>query len=410
MNRTNHTNSRTARLAALTLGLGAALSLTLPTHARAGEEATPARAQAEARVAELTKAGPAGDTTSAFKLALDLEAKGYRDLAAKAYEIVVGLDSEHLAARRALGYERVGGGRVGSAWFTGDDLQRAKGFVRHQERWMTSEEFAAATRPQREAAEQKAGEDKVRVELTRIASQDPDLVLRAVRALGGMEARFKLAPLAEALRCEPPALRVFAAEELARLDDPLAAPALLKRAIYDPDAQARKAMALALKQLALPGTVAPLARALASQHSDTRVRAAQALGLLGDQAAMGVVIARWEARSGNFPNVYLAQVRQISYIQDFDVEVAQTSFIADPIVGVLQEGVVQSFRILATEQTFYTVERLAYHDALRNLAGTDMGDNAKAWSGFWHENKDRLRRESDERYAAAARERAAARK
>ena len=404
-----------SRLSLHTLALAASVVLLVAGRARAGDDLTPARVEAEARVAELTKAGPAGDATAAYKLALDLEAKGYRDLAAKAYEIVVGLDSEHLAARRALGYERIGGGRIGGAWFQGDDLQRAKGFVRHQERWMTSEEFAAATRPQREAAEQKAGENKVRVELTRIASQDgasqdPDLVLRAVRALGGMEARFKLAPLAEALRCEPPALRVFAAEELARLDDPLAAPALLKRAIYDPDAKARAAMALALKQLALPGTVAPLARALASQHSDTRVRAAQALGLLGDQAAMGVVIARWEARSGNFPNVYLAQVKQISYIQDFDVEVAQTSFIADPIVGVLQEGVVQSFRILATEQTFYTVERLAYHDALQNLAGTDMGDNAKAWSGFWREHKDRLLRESDERYAAAARERAAARK
>jgi hypothetical protein len=398
--------SRTlSRLRLPALALVAVVVLLVAGRAGAGEDSSPARAEAEARVAELAKAGPAADAVAAYKLALDLEAKGYRDLAAKAYEIVVGLEPEHLAARRALGYERVGG-----AWFQGDDLQRAKGFVRHEARWMTSEEFAAATRPQREAAEQKAGEDKVRVELTRIASQDPDLVLRATRALGGMEARFKLAPLAEALRCEPPALRVFAAEELARLDDPLAAPALLKRAIYDPDAKARQAMALALKQLALPSTVAPLARALASQHSDTRVRAAEALGLLGDQAAMGVVIARWEARSGNFPNVYFAQVKQISYIQDFDVEVAQTSFIADPIVGVLQEGVVQSFRILATEQTFYTVERLAYHDALQNLAGTDLGDNAKAWAGFWHENKDRLRRESDERYAAAARERAAARK
>ena len=42
-----------------------------------------------------------------------------------------------------------------------------------------------------------------------------------------------VAPLAKALRCEPSSLRIFAAQELARLRDPLAAPALMKRAIYD---------------------------------------------------------------------------------------------------------------------------------------------------------------------------------
>jgi hypothetical protein len=375
----------------------AAVAFMTSAPARAGDGAPAqdrARADAQARLDSLGK----GDANAAYRLALDLSAKGYDDLAAKAYEIVVGLEPDHLAARRALGHERVEG-----VWFTGDDLKRARGFVRHEGRWMTSEEFAAATRPQREAAEQKAGEAKVRLELSRIATQDPNLSLNAKRALGTTEARFKLAPLCEALRCEPVALRVFAAGELGRLDDPLAAPALLKRAIYDPDAKAREAMVQALKQMALPGIVTPFARALSSKHSDTRVRAAEALGLLGDQSAMGVVIAKWEARSGNFPSVYLASVKQLSYIQDYDVEVAQTSFIADPIVGVLQEGVVQAFRVVATEQTFYTVERLAYHNALKSMAGTDLGDDVKAWKAFWVENKDRLTREAEERAAQAAR-------
>ena len=107
--------------------------------------------------------------------------------------------------------------------------------------------------------------------------------------------------------------------------------------------------------------------------------------------------------------MYFSQARQISYIQDFDVEVAQTSFIADPIVGVLQEGVVQSVRVLATEQTFYTVERTAYHDAVNKLAGVDLGNDVKAWKQFWHENGDRLLREREEAYRKAAAERSAAR-
>jgi hypothetical protein len=379
------------------LPLCAALLLAAPSLARAGDEA---RAKAEADLARLD----GQDAMAAYRLALDLASRGYADLATKAYEIVVGLDADHPAARRALGYERVDG-----RWLAGDDLHRAKGFVSHEGRWMTSEEFAAATRPQREAAEQKAGEGRVLAELARIGSRDAELAARAQRAVAATEPRFKLAPLAQALRCEPAALRVFAAEELGRMADPLAAPALLKRAIYDPDADVRRAVVAALKELATPSVVAPLVRALDSRASEARVRAAEALGMLGDQAVMGVVVAKWEARSGNFPQVYLAQMNQISYIQDFDVEVAQTSFIADPIVGVLQEGVVQSFRILATEQSFTTVERTALHHAMKSLGGYDLGPDPKAWAKFWNENRERLLRESEEAWRKAAAERDAKR-
>lgn len=379
----------------------ATLVLLLAPLAGAGEPvpAGAGRAQAEDRLAVLDRR----DAGAAYRLALDLEAQGFPDLATKAYEIVIGLDPEHLAARRALGYERHAG-----RWLQGDDARRAKGFVRHQGRWMTAEEFAAATRPEREAAEQQAGEARVRAELARIATGDPDLVPAAQRALAAIPTRFHLAPLAQALRCQPASLRVFAAGALARLNDPLAIPPLLKRVIDDPDPAVRAAVGAALRALDEPSTLAPLARALSSSYADTRVRAAEAIAMLGDVAGLGYVIARWEARSGNFPQVYFAQMRQISYIQDFDVEVAQTSFIADPIVGVLQEGVVQAVRIVATEQTFTTVERTGYHDAAKGLAGVDLGGDVKAWTSFWNQNKDRLLAERAAGYEARRRARAEA--
>ena len=40
----------------------------------------------------------------------------------------------------------------------------------------------------------------------------------------------------------------------------------------------------------------------------------------------------------NTQRANLTVVNQLSYIQDFDVEVAQTSFIADPIVDVVKSG------------------------------------------------------------------------
>ncbi len=109
---------------------------------------------------------------------------------------------------------------------------------------------------------------------------------------------------------------------------------------------------------------------------------------MGDVDAAAYLVVRWEKRSGNFTRVYFAQARQISFIQDFDVEVASTSFIADPIVGVLQEGVVQDVRVLATEVVGTAVERVetaAYRQALTTLSGEDHGDDVKAWRAWCDE-------------------------
>lgn len=352
----------------------------------------PSRAELEQRLAALDHE----NAQAAYRLALELEAAEARDLAAKAYEIVIALEPDHRAARRALGFESVGG-----EWLSGDELQRAKGFLRHEGRWMTAEEFAAATRPQREAAEQKAGEERVLGLLALIATEDPEKVAHARRRLALEPDGFKLSPLAQALRCNPASLRIYAADELGRMADPLAAPALLKRSVYDPDSDVRRAVVRALRAMGQPSTVHPLGRALDSRSEQVRVRAAEALAELGDELAYAYVIKKWEARSGDFPRVYFAQTRQISYIQDFDVEVAQTSFIADPIVGVLQEGVVQAVKVVATEQIMTSVERAAYHGALKQLAGVDLGNKVGAWKAFWEENGERLLQERETRYAAA---------
>ncbi len=359
----------------------------------AGDDNRTDRSDWEQRVEKLDKA----DARAAFALALQLEAKGHKDLAQKAYEIVIGIEPEHRAARRALGFEQVEG-----RWLDGDDRMRAKGLVRHLKRWMTKQEFAESTRPQREAADQKAGELRILHMLAKLTSADEDVATAARRRLALEDRQYKLSPLAQALRCEPAELRIYAAQELARLGDTLAAPALLKRAIYDKDAKVREQVVLALKSFDLPSTVHPLGRALWSRSEDVRVHAAEALGTLGDEMGLGYLTRKWEGRSGDFPKVYFSQVRQISYIQDFDVEVAQTSFIADPIVGVIQEGVVQAVKIHATEQSFTYKEQTAVKGALNKIAGEDLGDKVGPWSKFWRKDGTRLMDERRARYAQAA--------
>jgi general secretion pathway protein D len=59
----------------------------------------------------------------------------------------------------------------------------------------------------------------------------------------------------------------------------------------------------------------------------------------------------------NTQRANLSSVTQISYVQDFDVEVAQTSFIADPVIGVVQEGIVLDVRpTVSNDRKYITLE------------------------------------------------------
>jgi len=59
----------------------------------------------------------------------------------------------------------------------------------------------------------------------------------------------------------------------------------------------------------------------------------------------------------NTQRANITVVNQLSYIQDFDVEVAQTSFIADPIVGIIQDGLTLDVRpTVSHDRRYITLE------------------------------------------------------
>ena len=59
----------------------------------------------------------------------------------------------------------------------------------------------------------------------------------------------------------------------------------------------------------------------------------------------------------NTERAYAAMLNQITYIQDFDVEVALASFIADPVVGVISDGIVLDVRpTIAQDRTTVSLE------------------------------------------------------
>ncbi|MHC4859195.1 MAG: type II secretion system protein GspD, partial [Planctomycetota bacterium] len=59
----------------------------------------------------------------------------------------------------------------------------------------------------------------------------------------------------------------------------------------------------------------------------------------------------------NTQRANITVVNQLSFIQDFDVEVAQTAFIADPIVGIIQDGLALDVRpTISHDRKYITLE------------------------------------------------------
>ncbi|MHC4924034.1 MAG: hypothetical protein ACYTG4_08140 [Planctomycetota bacterium] len=86
----------------------------------------------------------------------------------------------------------------------------------------------------------------------------------------------------------------------------------------------------------------------------------------------------WPHRRAN-----IQVLNQVSYIQDFDVEIAQLAQIGDPIIGLLQEGVVLDVKVFGAQGTDTIIEKRAYTDSLQRLTGQNFGDNAQAWAKWW---------------------------
>ncbi len=72
-------------------------------------------------------------------------------------ERIVQLDSNHAAARRALGYER-----VGDKWMTRDEKMKAKGYVKYNGRWMLPQKVHLEEKKKKEKQIEKEWHEKIK--------------------------------------------------------------------------------------------------------------------------------------------------------------------------------------------------------------------------------------------------------
>lgn len=201
-----------------------------------------------------------------------------------------------------------------------------------------------------------------------------------------------LGALQEDLASKQVGRRRFASRALGRLfstEDPRA---LLLHTMYDPSVDVRRSAALGLADMGAREVCGPLVRALGSSQGAVRHRATEALGHTRESLFVEPLIERMyilAAQSGGGgakrpPRSYVFIGTQRAYVQDFDVEVAAGSSVADPVVNTLMTGSVLGASSISVQTTTVTLERRGVLSALSLTAGQTPGrGRISDWKKWW---------------------------
>ena len=207
---------------------------------------------------------------------------------------------------------------------------------------------------------------------------------RAARlALAKSSESVLLAGAKSALFDEDPSVRIAGAGVLGDLGDEDGLRALIFSGARDNDAAVRRAAVEAASSFGHDDTAIPFVRALGSENLRLAANAAEALAQIGDERAAGYIVKRLTSPGSSTRN-FVAFLNQVSYVRDYDVEIAQASNIANPDVATINEGVVLDVKVLGASFTKTWIEPILV-DSLSQLAGRPLRSRAEALS-WWAEH------------------------
>lgn len=193
------------------------------------------------------------------------------------------------------------------------------------------------------------------------------------------------------LRSRSAGRRSFAVFCMGRLfpkEDPRA---VLLHAIYDPSSDVRRTAGRAIGDLGPAAVGEPLIKGLYSKTAEVRVRAAEALGNAQSHEFVEPLMDRLYVLAaappgggvGRPPHAYIFIGTQSAYVQDFDVEVAQFSSVADPVINALTTGSVLDVGVINTSEVTIVTEARAVRGALQRIVGQAPGRRTKDWTRWW---------------------------
>jgi hypothetical protein len=216
----------------------------------------------------------------------------------------------------------------------------------------------------------------------------------AIAELGRVTDRETLgAELAQELGHSSPHRRSFAAQAIGRLLPGERLKALCTHAVLDRSTEVRHHASRALGASGSAAVLAPLVRALGSERGRVRLQAAEALGQVGLAAGveplMGALAAaaRRGTGAGRVPHAHIFIGSQVSYVQDFDVEVALAAAVADPQINILIEGAVLDVGVISVSEVSFATHSRVIRASLERLTGERPGRTTRAWEEWWRRNR-----------------------
>jgi hypothetical protein len=216
-----------------------------------------------------------------------------------------------------------------------------------------------------------------------LKDDDPEIRAAAAEMVDALPDAALFEPMKSLLLAPPVDTRVLAVKTLGRIGDRAALPHLIRTSMFDAQEEVRNAAFRAIKGFEDADVFYPYARALFSNEPLASIQAAKALGALGDMRGVDVILRKVSIALGEAGRANIMVGRQNSYIQDFDVEIAQAAAIGDPIVQTIRDGIILDVKVLGGYGHGYIVEQYgAYASALRDLTGREYGQDWKAWRRY----------------------------
>ena len=124
-----------------------------------------------------------------------------------------------------------------------------------------------------------------------------------------------------------------------------------------------------------------------------RVRTAEAFAELADPRAIPALVQSARSIPGGATRASMGVIEQKSYVRDFEVEVAQGSFIAKPVVDIVQSGVVLDVTVISVVNYRTEIYRV-YRKAIEKIGGEDPGADPKKWPE-WLEKRAATKKSTD---------------
>lgn len=303
--------------------------------------------------------------------------------------LLLDLDPDHTDARRILGHVL----HLGE-WVTRDEWMTARGYVKHDGRYVTQQERDLLLKSEGERAAETAWYPKIRLWFKKMtgrhggraaegrarfaALDDPDAVPALVNFLGDHR---------------DPQVRMMCVQLLGQLEGPKPVEPLVKKSLTDAKKDIRTAARRAISPSQRPLALQHYVPELKSDSNTTVQRAAIAIREIGDMSVVPYLIPalvtshRWKVQ------VPAATEISIGTTADGQIGFGQSSLLPPEVEALARTGqlpygaIVVPFtpqaRVTRTRTIRADVKNIEVLKALKEITGEDFGYNKRNWESWW---------------------------